>query len=141
MKCTAINCQNEQRGLKPYCNKHRLRLERYGRLEAERTHVTHGLGYHPLRKKWTSIKQRLDNPNHVSHKNYGGRGIDMCAEWRQDFSKFIEHISELTHYMETGYSLDRIDNDGNYEPGNVRWATHSEQQLNRRDSKMNRQVN
>jgi hypothetical protein len=73
-----------------------------------------------------SARQRCTNPNHVSYKNYGGRGIEFRFE---SFKEFIEEIGlrpspELT--------LDRIDNDGHYEAGNVRWATRLEQNSNRR---------
>ena len=64
--------------------------------------------------------------------NYGGRGICMCNEWFQDYEKFKEFVSALEHYGEPGYTLDRIDNDGWYEPGNVRWATQNEQKSNTR---------
>lgn len=80
-------------------------------------------------KRWKSIKQRCTNPKNPSYKNYGGRGITMCAEWAASFERFFADVGECPG---PGLSLDRIDNDGNYEPGNVRWATNSEQMRNRR---------
>lgn len=80
---------------------------------------------------WLAIKQRCLNPSNPAHKDYGARGIRICDEWRADFDRFLKDVGcrpSLEH------SIDRIDNDGHYEPTNVRWATKSEQQLNRRVS-------
>lgn len=81
---------------------------------------------------WGSMKRRCFSINSKAYKNYGGRGITVCEEWKNNFQSFYDYVSKLPHYGEKGYSLDRINNDGNYEPGNVRWATRSEQNLNRR---------
>lgn len=75
---------------------------------------------------------RCTNPNLEGYSRYGGRGIRVCEEWEKDVTAFYGHVSQLPHCGERGYSLDRIDNDGNYEPGNVRWATMQEQGRNRR---------
>ncbi len=82
----------------------------------------------PLYKTWAGIIQRCENPNHAEHTNYGGRGIAMCPEWRADFRIFEAQVGERPK----GMTLDRIDNDGHYEPGNVRWATRSQQRINQR---------
>lgn len=91
--------------------------------------VRHGMADTLAYKRWESIKQRCTNPKNPSYKNYGGRGITMCAEWAASFERFFADVGECPG---PGLSLDRIDNDGNYEPGNVRWATNSEQMRNRR---------
>src|SRR5262245_49604639 len=103
---------------------------RYEKLTARNT--THNLSDHRLYVRWAGIIARCTNRNNISFKNYGGRGISVCLEWRDSFPAFLAHVSALPHFGEPGRSIDRIDNDGNYEPGNVRWATRKEQQANKR---------
>lgn len=82
---------------------------------------------------WSQMIQRCTNENDVSYCRYGGRGITVCGEWINNFSAFLQHIGCRPS---PDHSVDRIDNDKGYEPGNVRWATRSEQQRNRRDSRI-----
>jgi hypothetical protein len=91
---------------------------------------THGMSRTTVHSKWMSMIQRCTNALEAAYPNYGGRGIRVCDEWLNDFQAFYDHVSTLPHFGEKGRSLDRIDNDGNYEPGNVRWATRTEQQRN-----------
>jgi len=79
---------------------------------------------------WHSMMQRCCNPNHRAYASYGGRGIRVCERWHS-FVSFLVDMGEPP----PGLSLDRRNNDGNYEPGNCRWATHSEQMRNRRPPK------
>ena len=78
---------------------------------------------------WARMIQRCENKNDSSWYNYGGRGITICKEWRKDYKEFLAHIGRRPS---KNHSLDRIDNNGNYEPVNVRWATIKVQANNKR---------
>ena len=77
---------------------------------------------------WHHAKRRCTLPNHPGYRHYGGRGIQMCDEWLSNFPAFLAHLGPCP----LKYSLDRINNNGNYEPGNCRWATRSTQRRNQR---------
>lgn len=80
-------------------------------------------------ESWIGAKQRCFNPHNKGWENYGGRGITMCARWRDSFEAFLSDVGPCPG---PGYSLDRINNDGDYEPANVRWATAQQQIANQR---------
>jgi hypothetical protein len=90
-----------------------------------------GLRSHPLYGSWRMMMQRCHNSKNKSYKNYGGRGIGVCSEWH-DVAVYIAWIEERLGPRPEGQSLDRINNDGNYEPGNVHWATALQQEQNKR---------
>ena len=80
---------------------------------------------------WRNMKRRCTDCKHPQWKDYGGRGIAVCDRWLRSFQDFL---SDVGRRPSADLTLDRIDNDGNYEPGNCRWATWSQQAANRRPS-------
>ena len=98
-------------------NKHRLR-----------THGRTGTAEYAI---WTSMKARCQNPKNLAYPDYGGRGIAVCERWR----KFENFLADMGQRPTPAHSLERIDNDGNYEPSNCRWATRKEQAVNTRGNR------
>jgi len=92
----------------------------------------HRLCRHPIYYKWAGMIERCYNPKQKEYKNYGGRGIIVCNKWRNDFKEYYDYVISLENAMEPGLSIDRKDNDGNYEPGNLRWVTWCVQSVNQR---------
>ena len=106
------------------------------RLEINKTlkrNKKHGLSNTRLHKTWRGILDRITNPKNKQYSYYGGRGISICDEWKNDFKAFYDWA------MSNGYAdnltIDRIDNNGNYEPSNCRWATYKIQNRNKNNIK------
>lgn len=137
--CSVENCDNNV-FCKGYCKKHYHRLYRYNnpneykRAEQDRLTLKYPVEYRTLQ----SMKQRCYNPKYPAYKNYGGRGIKVCERWldiKNGFKNFLEDMGEKPK----GLSIDRINNNGNYEPNNCRWADVYTQLKNRRKYKIYRE--
>lgn len=96
--------------------------------------IEHGMSKTKIYHEWSHIKSRCRRPTDEKYHDYGARGIDVCDRWYDDFQTFYDDVSKLPHFGELGYSIDRINNDGDYEPDNVRWSTSYMQQNNKRDN-------
>lgn len=91
--------------------------------------ITHNMSKSKEYNTWRHIKERCFNKKSEFYDNYGGRGITMCERWRDSFENFF---ADMGHSPSSEHSIDRINVDGNYEPGNCRWATSREQSRNTR---------
>jgi len=94
--------------------------------------ITHGLSSSPEFQAWSSIKKRCLKPNNNQYKDYGARGISICKEWKNSFEDFYKDMGPRPSLK---HSIDRIDNNKGYSKENCRWATMSEQNLNKRNSR------
>lgn len=99
----------------------------------KRTHTTHGQHMDSIYKVWTAIIQRCTNEKCLAYPNYGGRGIKISLEFRNSFETFRDYIGPRPSL---DHSIDRIDNSGHYEKGNIRWATRVEQNRNKRTNRV-----
>lgn len=93
--------------------------------------ITHGLCKSPEYVSWVAMKRRCGNPANDDFNRYGGRGIKVCERWMM----FENFFADMGPRLSPNHSIDRINNNGNYEPGNCRWATAKEQAHNRRNNR------
>ncbi len=93
---------------------------------------SHGLSKTPIYRHWAKMNYRCNNPSATQYRHYGGRGIQICERW-QSFENFYADMGDS---FKPGLTLDRIDNDGNYEPSNCRWADQQTQCRHRRNSRV-----
>jgi hypothetical protein len=123
-----INLQNVYRGLVLSCGCHRRRINSL-------VHRTHGHAGNAHKSRtteyriWSLMIQRCENRKNPAYDRYGGRGIMVCERWH----RFEDFYADMGPRIPK-HSIDRVNNDGNYEPGNCRWATALQQRHNRRDS-------
>jgi hypothetical protein len=92
---------------------------------------SHRESKNPVYQTYAKMIQRCENRKCKNYVDYGGRGIRVCEEWRKDFLSFLAYIGPRPSNLHT---VDRIDNNGNYEPGNVKWSTRREQNRNKRNN-------
>lgn len=106
----------------------------YSRDRFVSANTTHGLHKHPLYAVWAAMRDRCYNENSDAYKYYGERGISVYPEWKEDFLPF--YLWAIKNGYEYGLTIERINNNGNYEPGNCIWATQQEQVQNTRRTKL-----
>lgn len=114
------------------CGCHRIEIQRELHTIHGHADLRNGLVSSAYRR-WTNMKTRCYNPNSEDYHNYGGRGIRVCDRWRKSFAAFYKDVGDPPR---AGLTLDRERVDGDYEPGNVRWATAKQQANNRRPRKV-----
>lgn len=126
-QCKIPDCDGDVRA-RGWCTKHYRRWQRTGDPAGVGSGFKHGLYGSAEYEAWAKMIQRCTNPNNPSWKDYGGRGIAVCGQWRSSFETFYRDMGPRPE----GLSLDRVNNDGDYEPGNCRWRSASEQARNQR---------
>lgn len=133
--CLVENCGKKHYG-KNLCEAHYTRLRRsrdlYSKPIKIKTPKAH-LKKHPLYMVWSAMKKRCLNQKDISYKSYGGRGISVCDRWLHSFSNFIADMGERPFPKA---QIDRVNNNGNYEPGNCRWVSPAKNCQNRRSNKI-----
>ena len=121
-----IMASNYRNGNSPHCGCKRLVYKKHG-------HTKHGGGKSTEYGAWVHMKTRCLDPKFKYFKHYGGRGIGICDRWVSNFENFLADVGAAPG---SSYEIERIDNNGNYEPGNCRWATRKQQMRNTRHNRL-----
>ncbi len=129
--CKIEGCENKHVA-KGYCNKHYLKFWEYGDPHYKKNEQ-HGMRYTPEYQIWANIKDRCHNKKNSRYYRYGVRGIVICDRWKNSFIAFFKDMGAKPFPKA---EIDRIDNDGNYEPGNCRWVSHTKNNRNRTTIKL-----
>jgi len=108
--------------------------ENFKKVSLNCKYIKHGMRHNSIYYKWQGMKDRCFNPKNRCYHLYGKRGVTVYSEWVDDFQAFYDYVSKLEHFGEEGYTLDRIDPNGNYEPNNIRWADAKTQTRNKRNN-------
>lgn len=128
--CKVESCENIHKA-RGYCHYHYRKYMSWGDPLAVDLHrYKHGMKGTKEWFAWSQMRSRCSNPNMASYHNYGGRGIKVCEQWLHSFVPFYNDVGPAPS---PSHSLDRINVDGDYEPGNARWATSKMQANNRRN--------
>ncbi|KKL47476.1 hypothetical protein LCGC14_2335170 [marine sediment metagenome] len=133
--CEIEVCNNKYYGL-GYCNKHYAKYRKYGDPLAGKEIELHNMTNTPEYKTWRHMKDRCLNPKNKCYKDYGGRGIQICPEWRNSFLAFFKDMGPRL----SNQSIDRIDNNLGYSKENCRWSSPKSQTRNQRSTVLNENI-